>query len=101
MDNSRFKFRAFCNGEMLETATIQHMIHQTVSTCSMDMLENDFIFMQFTGLTDKNGVDIYESHEINKTLSGLIEAIISDTTTSLFPTFIVPIPARFELNSFL
>lgn len=55
------RYRAWCkiDNTMIKPMTIQKMIHQKHSTISMKSLYNDFVFMQSTGLRDKNFKEIY------------------------------------------
>lgn len=48
---SRFKFRAFFNGSMYHDSEIN----------VFELRGDDVVIEQWTGLQDKNGVDIYES----------------------------------------
>lgn len=55
------KYRAWCkiDNTMIKPMTIQKMIHQRDSNIPMKSLYNDFVFMQSTGLRDKNAKEIY------------------------------------------
>ena len=59
--NNRFKFRAWDTGEIFNT-TIPRMLDNEVVSRSLDavFLDGDCTVMQFTGVKDVNGVDIYE-----------------------------------------
>ena len=49
----QIKFRAWCNGKMRFDLTVGEMLNEGLAVRTIP-------FMQFTGLTDMNGVDIYE-----------------------------------------
>lgn len=55
------RYRVWCKifNTMIKPMTIQKMIHQRNSSTSITSLYDDFVFMQSTGLRDKNANEIY------------------------------------------
>ena len=65
------KFRAWYNNEMLPPQSIVFLIKSNLK------LEGDFPLMQYTGLKDKNGKEIYEG-DILRTRQGIGFVVWSD-----------------------
>lgn len=60
LSNREIKFRAWLFNKMIKPMSIQKMVHQRKSNIPLRILEKECVFMQFTGLQDKNLEDIYE-----------------------------------------
>lgn len=62
--NKQIKFRAFDDGKMIYEKNIQHLTMEDNMILRLakfwSNVRNDSMIMQFTGLKDKNGVEIYD-----------------------------------------
>lgn len=66
METREIKFRAFDDGKMLHSHNNYFNDDTTQLAWFFGKVREDSIIMQFTGLTDKNGKDIYEGDIISE-----------------------------------
>lgn len=62
----QIKFRAWVNGKMTESFTVEEAAHPLSDIGDLVVTEPSVELMQFTGLQDKNGKDIYEGDIVNQ-----------------------------------